>query len=66
MGVLVLGVGVAGVSSARCLIEAGHEVTVIDRVEGVVTETSFTNASRLSYDYTTPWVVPNIPTKVLK
>ena len=40
MKVLVLGAGVAGVSSAWYLAEAGHEVTVIDRAEGVAMETS--------------------------
>ena len=44
MKVLVLGAGVAGVSSAWYLAEAGHEVTVIDRAEGVAMETSFANA----------------------
>ena len=49
MKVLVLGAGVAGVSSAWYLAEAGHEVTVIDRAEGVAMETSFaTQASFLT------------------
>ena len=51
MKVLVLGAGVAGVSSAWYLAEAGHEVTVIDRAEGVAMETSFANAGQLSYGY---------------
>ena len=54
MKVLVLGAGVAGVSSAWYLAEAGHEVTVIDRAEGVAMETSFANAGQLAYGYTTP------------
>ena len=66
MKVLVLGAGVAGVSSAWYLAEAGHEVTVIDRAEGVAMETSFANAGQLSYGYTTPWAAPGIPTKALK
>ena len=36
-----------GVSSAWYLAEAGHEVTVIDRAEGVAMETSFANAGQL-------------------
>ena len=51
MKVLVLGAGVAGVSCAWYLAEAGHEVTVIDRAEGVAMETSFANAGQLSYGY---------------
>lgn len=66
MKVLVLGAGVAGVSSAWYLAEAGHEVTVIDRAKGVAMETSFANAGQLSYGYTTPWAAPGIPTKALK
>ena len=66
MKVLVLGAGVAGVSCAWYLTEAGHEVTVIDRAEGVAMETSFANAGQLSYGYTTPWAAPGIPTKALK
>ncbi|WP_241360149.1 FAD-dependent oxidoreductase, partial [Escherichia coli] len=66
MKVLVLGAGVAGVSSVWYLAEAGHEVTVIDRTEGVAMETSFANAGQLSYGYTTPWAAPGIPTKALK
>ena len=65
MKVLILGAGVAGVSSAWYLAEAGHEVTVIDRAEGVAMETSFANAGQLSYGYTTPWAAPGIPTKAL-
>lgn len=66
MKVLVLGASVAGVSSAWYLAEAGHEVTVIDRAEGMAMETSFANAGQLSYGYTTPWAAPGIPTKALK
>lgn len=66
MKVLVLGAGIAGVSSVWYLAEAGHEVTVIDRTEGVAMETSFANAGQLSYGYTTPWAAPGIPTKALK
>ena len=66
MKVLVLGAGVAGVSCAWYLAEAGHEVTVIDRAEGVAMETSFANAGQLSYGYTTPWAAPGIPAKALK
>ena len=49
MKVLVLGVGVAGVSCAWYLAEAGHEVTVIDRAEDVASpdrRLSFPSRSR--------------------
>ena len=66
MKVIVLGAGVIGVSTAWFLQQAGHEVVVIDRAEGVALETSFANAGQLSYGYTTPWAAPGIPQKALK
>lgn len=63
---IVLGAGVAGVSTAWYLAKAGHKVTVIDRAEGAAMETSFANAGQLSYGYTTPWAAPGIPLKALK
>lgn len=66
MKVIVLGAGVAGVSTAWFLCKAGHEVTVIDRAEAAAMETSFANAGQLSYGYTTPWAAPGIPQKAAK
>lgn len=66
MKLIVLGAGIAGVSTARYLASEGHDVTVIDRAEDVAMETSFANAGQLSYGYTTPWAAPGIPMKALK
>jgi D-amino-acid dehydrogenase len=66
MHIIVLGAGVAGVSTAWYLAKAGHQVTVIDRAEAAAMETSFANAGQLSYGYTTPWAAPGIPQKALK
>ncbi|MCF7529844.1 D-amino acid dehydrogenase [Neisseria lisongii] len=66
MKTVVLGAGIAGVSTAWFLLQAGHEVTVIDRAESSAMETSFANAGQLSYGYTTPWAAPGIPTKAAK
>jgi len=44
MKVLVLGSGVVGVSTAWYLAKAGHEVTVVDRLDTPATETSYANA----------------------
>lgn len=63
MHIIVLGAGVAGVSTAWYLAKAGHQVTVIDRAEAAAMETSFANAGQLSYGYTTPWAAPGIPQK---
>jgi D-amino-acid dehydrogenase len=66
MNVLVLGGGVAGVSTAWYLANSGHEVTVVERRPTVADETSFGNAGMLSYGYTSPWAAPGIPLKALK
>jgi len=66
MKVLVLGGGVAGVSTAWCLANSGHEVTVVKRNLTVADEASYGNAGMLSYGYTNPWAAPGIPLKALK
>jgi D-amino-acid dehydrogenase len=66
MKVLVLGGGVAGVSTAWCLANSGHEVTVVERNLTVADEASYGNAGMLSYGYTNPWAAPGIPLKALK
>ena len=66
MKLIVLGAGIAGVSTVWYLASEGHDVTVIDRAEDVAMETSFANAGQLSYGYTTPWAAPGIPLKALK
>ncbi|UOP04539.1 D-amino acid dehydrogenase [Conchiformibius kuhniae] len=66
MNIVILGAGIAGVSTAYYLSGQGHQVTVLDRAQGVAEETSFANAGQLSFGYTTPWAAPNIPFKALK
>lgn len=66
MKILVLGGGVAGVSTAWYLTNSGHDVTVVERRHTVADETSFGNAGMLSYGYTNPWAAPGIPLKALK
>lgn len=66
MKVLVLGSGVIGVTTAWYLARAGHEVTVVDRLETPATETSYANAGMLSFDYSTPWGAPGVPLKAIK
>jgi len=65
MKVIVLGAGVAGVACAWYLWRDGHEVTVVERNEGVGLETSFANGGQLSYSYVAPLaspsVIPRIP-----
>ncbi len=66
MKVLVLGAGVVGVSTAYYLAQQGHQVTVLEREDGVAEETSFANAGQLSFGYSSPWAAPGIPAKATK
>src|SRR6185312_1579951 len=66
----ILGAGVAGVASAWYFWRDGHEVTVLERNEGVALETSFANGGQLSYSYVAPLasasVIPKIPPWLLR
>ena len=66
MKVIVLGGGVVGISTAWYLVNAGCEVTVIERQPGVALETSFGNAGQVSPGYSAPWAAPGIPKKAIK
>lgn len=66
MKIIVLGAGVVGVTSAYFLAKQGHEVTVLERLEGPALETSFANAGQVSYGYSSPWAAPGVPLKALK
>jgi D-amino-acid dehydrogenase len=64
MKVIVLGAGVAGVACAWYLWRDGHEVTVVERHEGVGLETSFANGGQLSYSYVAPLASPSVIPKI--
>jgi len=66
MRVLVLGAGVIGTTTAWYLNQAGHDVTVVDRLSGPSLETSYANAGQVSPGYSAPWAAPNIPVKAIK
>ncbi|AXU20211.1 D-amino acid dehydrogenase [Novosphingobium sp. ERN07] len=66
MKIAILGSGVIGVTSAWYLVQAGHEVIVIDRQSGPALETSFGNAGEVSPGYAAPWAAPGIPIKALR
>lgn len=66
MKIIVLGSGVIGVTSAWYLVQAGHEVEVIDRQPGAALETSFANAGEISPGYASPWAGPGMPVKAVK
>jgi len=66
MKVLVLGAGALGTTTAWYLVQAGHEVVVVDRREGVGLETSFANGGQISVCHAEPWANPEAPRKILQ
>ena len=64
MRVLVLGAGVAGITTAYCLAQDGHSVTLLDRNAGVALETSYANGGQLSYSYVAPLASPDVLPKI--
>jgi D-amino-acid dehydrogenase len=66
MKVIVLGAGIIGVSTAWHLLQAGHEVTLVDRQSEAASETSFANAAQISVSYCEPWANKDAPLKALK
>src|SRR3954469_14055774 len=64
MKILVLGAGVAGVACAYYFWRDGHEVTVLDRNDGVALETSFANGGQLSSSYVAPLASPSVIPKI--
>ncbi len=65
MRVLVLGAGVVGVATAWFLTRAGHDVTVVERRDGVALETSRANAGLLTPAQSPPWNAPGVPWRAL-
>jgi len=64
MRVVVLGAGVVGLATAYYLVQDGHEVTVVDRNDGVALETSYANGAQLSYSYVAPLAGPGVLPKI--
>lgn len=65
MKVLVLGAGVIGVSTAYTLAKAGHQVTVVERLEEAASGTSYANAGQISPALSAPWSTPGVVSKAL-
>lgn len=66
MHVIVLGAGLAGVTSAWYLRRAGHAVTVIDRQPAAGLETSYANGGQISASHPEPWANPGAPAQILR
>ena len=58
MKVVIIGSGLAGVTSAWYLRRRGHDVTVIDRAQSAGMETSFANGGLLTPGMCEPWNAP--------
>lgn len=58
MKVLVIGGGVIGTTTAWCLRQEGHDVTVVDRADALAAEGSFANGGMLHASHTEPWNTP--------
>jgi D-amino-acid dehydrogenase len=66
MKVLVLGAGIAGVTTAYELHRDGHEVTVIDREELPASFTSYANAGLFAPGHSYAWSSPAAPRILLR
>lgn len=66
MHVLVIGAGLAGVTAAWYLREAGHDVTVVERREAPALETSFANAGLVVPSQPDPWNAPGVLSKLVR
>lgn len=66
MHVIVLGAGLAGITSAWYLRQDGHAVTVIDRQPAAGLETSYANGGQISVSHPEPWANPDAPAQVLR
>ena len=64
MRIAVLGAGVIGLATAWWLARDGHDVTIVDRNDGVALETSFANGAQLSYSYVAPLAGPGVLPKI--
>lgn len=61
MKTIVLGAGLAGVTTAWYLAAQGREVTVIDRQDLAASETSYANAGMIAPGHSYTWASPRAP-----
>lgn len=64
--VIVIGGGLAGLSSAWALSDAGYSVHVLERREDVALETSFANGGILTPSMPDPWNAPGVHWQLLR
>lgn len=66
MKVVVLGAGIAGVTSAWYLARSGHTVCVVERQPAAGLETSYANGGQISVSHPEPWANPHAPWQILR
>ena len=66
MRIVILGAGLAGVTSAWELVRDGHEVTIIDREIEVANFSSYANAGLIAPGHAFAWASPDAPKIMLK
>lgn len=64
--VVIIGAGLAGLTSARALQERGWQVTVVDAKTGPALGTSFANAGMLTPSMADPWNAPGLLSYLIK
>jgi D-amino-acid dehydrogenase len=64
MHVIVIGAGVAGLTTAALLQQEGLKVTVIDRAAAAGRGASRGNGAQLSYSYVAPLAEPSVVGKI--
>ncbi|MES2069723.1 MAG: D-amino acid dehydrogenase [Pseudomonadota bacterium] len=63
MHICVLGAGVIGVTTAHQLLQAGHQVTLVEAQAQPGQMTSYGNGAQLSYSYVAPLADPSVWSK---
>lgn len=64
--VVVIGGGVVGLTSAWCLAEAGHQVSLVEREAALGNGASRANGGQLSYRYVSPLADEGVPLKAMR
>lgn len=66
MRILVIGAGLAGVTTAWFLQSRGYQVCLLDRQPAVASETSFANGGLLHASHAEPWNAPGVFGQLLR